>query len=197
MDSFLHAFTSYFVIIDPIGVALFFYGITQQYSVSVKRKIAIQAASVSLVIIIGFALIGEPLLTTLGISMHALRVAGGILLFHTAFKMITQSALPSQASLAPDVVVYPLSIPLMAGPGTLTLTVLLMSRAQSTQENLSVLLAAFIVLTITLLTCLISHQINRVIGTKGDEILRRLLGVILAALAIEFIATGMRQLLFG
>lgn len=196
MQFFLQSFTSYFVIIDPISVALIFYGLTSHLDAAKKRKTAIQAFLVSLLIILAFALVGESVLTTLGISMHALRVAGGILLFHTAFNMITKAPGLSPEQMAPDVVVYPLSIPLMAGPATLTLTVLLMSRATTTVESVAVLTAATIVLMMTLIASLASRFIYRVIGTKGDEVLRRLLGVVLAALAIEFIANGTRHLMF-
>lgn len=195
-ELFLYAFTSYFVLIDPISAGLIFYGLTQTVSSKAKIKIALQAVLIAALIITLFAFVGEALLTRLGITIAALRVAGGILLFHTAFSMITQAPLPDKPKLSEnfDLVVYPMAIPLLAGPATLTLTILLASSTQTMTELGWVLLSALLVLVITLFACLFSGVIKSLIGKKGDEVLRRLLGVILAALAVQFVANGVNEL---
>jgi multiple antibiotic resistance protein len=189
---FFNAFTSYFVVIDPIGCALIFYSLTLGQSFKQKAKTILTAMVIALCIIVVFALIGEKLLTALGISMDALRVAGGILLFNTAFRMITSESnheQPHDVRIG-HITVYPLAIPLTAGPGTLTLTVLLMADGQTFYEKASVLLAAFLTISITVVLALLSAQLRKWLGKTGDEIIQRLLGVLLAALAIQFIANG-------
>lgn len=194
---FLNAFTSYFVIIDPIGAALLFYSLTLGRTFRQRVKLIGKSVIIAASIILLFGWLGERLLTTLGISMDALRVAGGILLFNTAFRMITSAPLPDKPTERPvgDISVYPMAIPLMAGPGTLTLTVLLMADATSLAGQTTVLLAALSVLLITLALALLATHIRKLIGKTGDEIIQRLLGVILAALAIQFVANGILGLM--
>ncbi len=197
MAAFLNAFTSYFVVIDPIGAALIFYSLTIGWSLRERLLVLSKSMLIAAGVIVAFALGGERLLTALGISMDALRVAGGILLFNTAFRMITSAPLPDQprARMQGDIVVYPMAIPLTAGPGTLTLTVLLMADAPDLTGQSMVLLAAASVLAITWVAALAAGWIRRVVGRTGDEVIKRLLGVILAALAIQFVANGVRGLL--
>lgn len=192
LTAFLNAFTSYFVIIDPIGAALLFYSLTLGRTFQQRLKLIGKSVIIAATIILLFGWLGERLLTTLGISMDALRVAGGILLFNTAFRMITSAPLPDKPTERPvgDISVYPMAIPLMAGPGTLTLTVLLMADATGIGGQTTVLLAALLVLLITLTLALLATHIRKLIGKTGDEIIQRLLGVILAALAIQFVANG-------
>lgn len=189
---FLNAFTSYFVVIDPIGAALIFYSLTLGRTFRQRLRVILKATGIAAAVILVFAWAGEGLLTTLGISMDALRVAGGILLFNTAFRMITSAPLPDKPTdrSVGDIAVYPLAIPLMAGPGTLTITVLLMADAGSPANQGWVIAAVIAVLLVTLAAGLLASQIRRVIGKTGDEIIQRLLGVILAALAIQFVANG-------
>jgi multiple antibiotic resistance protein len=193
---FFNAFTSYFVVIDPIGCALIFYSLTLGQPFKQKAKTIVTSMFIAISIIVVFALFGEGLLTTLGISMDALRVAGGILLFNTAFRMITsepQNDQPQNVRIG-QITVYPLAIPLTAGPGTLTLTVLLMADGNTTSEKAMVLVAALLTLLITIALALSSSQLQKWIGKTGDEIIKRLLGVLLAALAIQFVANGINGL---
>ncbi|WP_040557537.1 MarC family protein [Reinekea blandensis] len=198
---FFNALTSYFVVIDPIGCALIFYSLTLGQSTRQKAKTILKSMAIALGIILSFAIAGERLLTALGISMDALRVAGGILLFNTAFRMITK--VPEDQSLHHEsphdvrighITVYPLAIPLMAGPGTLTLTVLLMANGEQTVDQVMVIVAAVIVLLVTVLLSVLSGKLRKVLGQTGDEIIQRLLGVLLAALAIQFVANGVNGL---
>lgn len=193
---FFNAFTSYFVVIDPIGCALIFYSLTLGQTTKQKAKTILKAMLIAFTIILVFGWIGERLLTALGISMDALRVAGGILLFNTAFKMITSAPNPDKPSTTQvtQITVYPLAIPLTAGPGTLTLTVLLMANSESTWDQFAVYLAAFATVSITVVLSILSNQLRKALGQTGDEIIQRLLGVLLAALAIQFVANGVNGL---
>lgn len=194
--AFLNAVASYFVVIDPIGAALIFYSLTVGRPFASRLKTIVKSMSIAAGIILLFAWVGEALLTALGISMDALRVAGGILLFNTAFRMITSAPLPDKPTepTLGDISVYPLAIPLTAGPGTLTLTVLLAADADGLVGQWLVVAAAFFVLGLVLMGALMATQIRRLVGKTGDEIIQRLLGVILAALAIQFVANGINGL---
>ncbi len=196
MEVFLHAITSYFVIIDPIGSALIFHGLLEDSDKKHILKMALRATLISIAIVLVFGFFGEAILTRLGISIEALRVSGGLLLFFTAFNMITKpgSGDFGTKTLNMDISVYPMSIPLIAGPGCLTLTILLFSQVQSALSYLPLILAVLTIYLLTLGGFLLSKFIKRIIGQTGDDILRRLLGVILAALAIQFIADGIRQI---
>jgi len=184
------------VVIDPIGCALIFYSLTIGQSFKSRARTLLKAFAIAATIILLFGLLGQQLLASLGISMDALRVAGGILLFNTAFRMITAEPVPDKPRVARvgDITVYPLTIPLMAGPGTLTLTVLLMADSNSPLEKSWVMLAAFLTLAATVSLSLLAARLRRWLGQTGDEIVQRLLGVLLAALAIQFIANGISGL---
>jgi len=196
LDRFLHALTSYFVIVDPIGTALIFHGLVSGAGRPYAVRMALRSVSISVAIVLLFGVFGERLLTSLGISIEALRVAGGLLLFYTAFHMITKGRTPSERrpKTLIDISVFPLSIPLIAGPGCLTLTILLFSNPGSGSEILALILAVLLVFLLTLACLLAATTIKKLIGETGDDILRRLLGVLLAALAIQFIADGVKQL---
>ncbi|SCY13213.1 MarC family protein [Desulfoluna spongiiphila] len=197
VETFLHALTSYFVIIDPLGAAIIFYALTDGKGRSYRRSMAVKSIAVSTCIILAFGFFGEVLLTRLGISIESLRVAGGLLLFYTAFHMITGAESQQEGGAVQgltDISVYPMSIPLLSGPGCLTLTILLFSGAAGTPEVVSVMAAVLIINTITLISFLFAGTVMRCIGGTGDDIIKRLFGVILAALAIQFIADGIRQL---
>jgi len=127
-----------------------------------------------------------------------LRIAGGILLFNSAFRMITAEPSieqPHDVRIG-HITVYPLAIPLAAGPGTLTLTVLLMANAPSAVDKSFVLIAAFLTLLVTIALALAASKLRKWLGKTGDEIIKRLLGVLLAALAIQFVANGINGLFF-
>ncbi len=196
LDVLLHALTSYFVIIDPIGTAVLFHALTDGGDRRYSRRMAIRAVLISTVIVLLFGFFGEQILSSLGISISALRVAGGLLLFYTAFDMITSKRLEKQCvNLKVDISVYPLSIPLIAGPGCLTLTILLFADRGGTGQTAALIVAVLINYVVVLASMLLSRHIRGLIGRTGDDILRRLLGVILAALAIQFVADGVRQLM--
>lgn len=187
---FLNALTALFVIIDPIGVALIFNSISPSELLYKRAKIALKAVLISAIVLVLFGNYGELLLKQLGISIHALRISGGLLLFYTAFNMVTSELKYAKGGESVDISVFPLSMPLLAGPGSLTVSILLFSNASNASEQLSVLMAVLCICAVTFLAMVLSKYVKRIIGRTGDEILRRFLGVLLAALAIQFIFDG-------
>lgn len=187
---FLNALTALFVIIDPIGVALIFNGIAPSDLLRERAKIALKAVFISVLVLVLFGNYGELLLEQLGISIHALRISGGLLLFYTAFNMVTSELKYSKGSDIVDISVFPLSMPLLAGPGSLTVSILLFSNTTDASEQLGVFFAVIFICCLTFITMVLSKYAKKLIGKTGDEILRRFLGVLLAALAIQFIFDG-------
>jgi len=186
----LNALTALIVIIDPAGTALIFNALTGHKTWIERAAIAAKSVVISMCLLIVFAHYGQPLLGSLGISIESLRIAGGLLLFYTAFHMVTKKLDFSVAGADGDISVYPMSVPLIAGPGSMTMAVLLYSGARSTNSELNVLLAILGVGFITFIALCSSLLIKKLIGRTGDEILRRFLGVLLAALAIQFVMDG-------
>ena len=195
----LNSFTTLFVIMDPIGLAPIFLALTIGMSNADRRAIAWRASLVSAVILILFALVGGAFLEALGISLPAFRIAGGLLLFWTAFEMIFEKRVERKTNAAERTVsksdiqnlaVFPLAIPLMAGPGAISATVLIAS-AQTEWIGLAYLIGLLlIIVAICYVVFLASTGIDRFLGDMGRTLLSRLLGVILSALAIQFIADG-------
>jgi len=190
LAAYLNAMIALFVIIDPIGAALIFHSLVPPDDMRHRVKMAIKATLISASLLVLFGSFGEPLLHKLGISIDALRISGGILLFYTAFHMITQDIEYTSAAIRKDIAVFPMSIPMLAGPGSLTLAILLYSKADSGSTTLSITLAILTISAATLLLMILSRYVKRIIGRTGDDVLRRFLGVILAALAIQFVHDG-------
>ncbi|HIP76033.1 MAG TPA: MarC family protein [Psychromonas hadalis] len=191
---YLHAMTALFVIIDPIGAALIFNSLTTEAEKEYRTKMAIKAVVISATTLILFGNYGEALFSNLGININSLRISGGLLLFYTAFQMISKELSIATGGKQTDISVFPMSVPLLAGPGTLTLALLLFSHEESATE-LSVSMAIITTLAMTLGFMLVAKGLKRIIGRTGDELLKRFLGVILAALAIQFIFDGINNLI--
>jgi multiple antibiotic resistance protein len=187
---YLNALIALFVIIDPIGAALIFHSLVPVDDMRHRIKMAIKATVISSTLLILFGNFGEPLLHKLGISIDALRISGGILLFYTAFHLITKDTTVTSTTERKDIAVFPMSIPMLAGPGSLTLAILLYSKASVYQSSLSITLAILTISLGTLVMMILSRYVKKVIGRTGDDILRRFLGVVLAALAIQFVHDG-------
>ena len=198
-EIFLHALTSYFVVIDPIGTALIFHGLTTDCDRVYARRMALRSTMIAAAIVLVSAFFGEALLDKLGISIEALRVSGGLLLFITAFNMVTkgETGRKWQSGQEVDISVFPMSIPLLSGPGCLTVTILLFSQTQGASGSMALVLAVILVYLLTYVALSSANRVKDLIGRTGDDILRRLLGVILAALAIQFIADGIRQIMIN
>ena len=198
-DIFLHALTSYFVVIDPIGTALIFHSLTTGCERAYAKRMALRSTLIAAAIVLVSAFFGQALLTKLGISIEALRVSGGLLLFITAFNMVTKGETGKkwESGEEVDISVFPMSIPLLSGPGCLTVTILLFSQTPTVSGSLSLVAAVLVTYLLTYLALSSANRVKDLIGRTGDDILRRLLGVILAALAIQFIADGVRQIMTG
>ncbi len=194
LGTFLNALTGFFVIIDPIGAALVFHSLVPEDDRAHKREMAFKSIIITVILLIIFGNYGEPLLNQLGIEINALRIAGGLLLFYTAFGMVTEDVDAVSPPEKRDISVFPMTIPILAGPGALTLSILLFSQTPGTAANVSIIVAIVAVCLLTLLLMLGSDYLKKVIGRTGDEILRRFLGVILAALSIQFIYDGISQM---
>ncbi|MFT6986465.1 MAG: multiple antibiotic resistance protein [Psychromonas sp.] len=193
---YLHALTALFVMIDPIGAALIFNSLTKNSEKKHRTIMAIKAVIISGATLILFGNYGEVLFSHLGININSLRISGGLLLFYTAFHMITKEMKFTASGNDTDISVFPMSVPLLAGPGTLTLSILLFSHTTDTAAAISVSAAIISILLLTLISMLASKYLKNIIGKTGDEILKRFLGVILAALAIQFIYDGIKNIAF-
>lgn len=199
---FLSTLVILFVVVDPIGLAPIFAALTHDGSAAYRRRMALQGTAIACAILVAFVIFGDPLLRLLGIGLPAFQIAGGALLFLLAVDMVfaRQSGIRSttpperrEAEHKIDISVFPLAFPLIAGPGALT-TVLLMSRehAGASGTPVLVLVVVLIVLAATLATLLVAEHILRAIGRTGANVVSRLLGVILAALAVQYVLDGLR-----
>jgi multiple antibiotic resistance protein len=195
LSVYLHAMTALVVIIDPIGAALIFNSLAGQSDKKYRYTMATKAIIISGLVLILFGNYGEMLFFHLGININSLRISGGLLLFFTAYQMITSDISFTNKGEQNDISVFPMSIPLLAGPGTLTLAVLLFSNTENSDGTIAVSLAIASTLLITYVLMILSKHLRKVIGKTGDEILKRFLGVILAALAIQFIYDGITNLI--
>ncbi|MHA6323570.1 MarC family protein [Roseivivax sp. CAU 1753] len=198
------AFTTLFVVIDPIGTTPVFIALTRGMPAAMKRTIALRSCLIAASILCLFAFFGEAVLGFIGITMPAFRIAGGMLLFLTALDMLFErrnKRRNSQADEAdddaPDPSVFPMAIPLLAGPGAITSVILLVSQARDATALATVLVVMFGVLTIALLLLLASGWIERALGKIGITVITRLLGLLLAALSVQFVADGLLAFGFG
>ena len=198
METFIKAFAAYFVMVDPVGSSMIFNALTNGKEDSYARRMASRAVSLSTVLVLLFGFWGVALLGALGIEMESFRIAGGLLIFYAAFGMITRpdsSGEPGQKGVFEDISVYPLTIPLIAGPGCLTLTVLLFSNARDEGASFVPLIIAILtIFTLTFFSFLFSRSLVRLVGQTVNNVFNRLLGVILASLAIQFVVDGIKGL---
>jgi multiple antibiotic resistance protein len=203
LDLASQAFLTLFVVMDPIGLAPVFVGLAGNRPVFERRQIAGKATFVAGAVILAFALFGTVLLERLGISLPAFRAAGGVLLFLIALDMVF--ARPSGSRETPeeeaearereDISVFPIAIPLIAGPGTLASVMILVSNAASMERRALVVMVAFVVLLLCYVALRISSRLISVVGLTGVNVVSRVLGVLLAALAVQYVADGARELL--
>jgi multiple antibiotic resistance protein len=206
IELFTTAFVTLAVIIDPPGCAPIFASLTSGTDAAHRRRMAIKSTIVAWSILMFFALLGEPLLRTLGISLSAFRIAGGIMLFMIALDMVFERRTERREERAKeiegtpeaaDISVFPMAIPMIAGPGSIASIMLLTARAEGTSEWLVVLVAMTSVLAITLLALLAAGPLMKAIGANLEAMITRILGVILAALAAQFVIDGLERSLPG
>ena len=190
-----------FVVIDPIGLGPIFIGLTGGMPAKLKRKIGLEACVIAFFVLAGSALFGDWLLDKLGISLPAFRIAGGLLLFAIAFEMVFGRRIERKATLAGgpndalSIAAFPLGIPLMAGPGAITAMVLLAGRMNGNMLGLALLIGIMgIMMAASFAVFLASERLERLLGVQGEMVLGRLLGVLLAALAVQYVADGILAL---
>jgi multiple antibiotic resistance protein len=196
----INAFILLFVVIDPISLAPLFSAMTRSATDSYRRKTAFKGVIIAGIILVIFTLLGDILLDYLNIEPASFSIAGGILLFLIAIDMlfVHQSGLRSttvseqaEAEYKDDISVFPLAIPLIAGPGAFTTLLLLTDKPAFSLETCVILLMLLLVLFITFFMLFIASRITGFLGETGTNVITRVLGIILAALAVQFIVDGM------
>jgi multiple antibiotic resistance protein len=206
LDFAITALVTLFVVVDPIGLAPTFLAVTEGLPRRARRDVAVRASFIAGAILIGTALIGDLLLRALGISLPAFRIAGGLLLFAIAFEMVLgvrirregQEAEEAVEERVRNIAAFPLAIPLLAGPGAITATVLLSGSADGNILLVGLLLAVVVLVALACLAAfLLAGRLSRLLGLTGNIVLSRLLGVLLAALAVQYVVDGIRALLSG
>jgi len=198
-ELFVSALVTLLVVIDPPGAAPIFASLTTEATEKARRKMAWRSVLIASAILLGFAAAGEPFLSALGISLDAFRVAGGIMLFLIALDMVFETRVKRREERAKavndenveDVSVFPMAMPMIAGPGSIAAVMLLTSKAAEPIEYAAVYLALLVVLVLTLLALLAAGPIMRKVGSKVEAMITRLLGVILAALAAQIVIDGL------
>ncbi len=201
---FVSALVTFFVIIDPPGCAPIFASLTQGGTAAHRRSMAIRSVAIASGILLFFGLLGEKLLGALGISLHAFRIAGGIMLFLIALEMVFEKRQERRAERAQevngrpemeDISVFPMGIPMIAGPGSIASIMLLTARTNGPAETLTVFAALGAILLLTLIALLAAGPIMRFVGERLEAMITRILGVILAALAAQFVMDGIEAML--
>lgn len=200
-DYLYKAFVTLFVIVDPFYVCPVFIALTQQYSPEYRKAAAFRATWIAMVVLLVFAAVGDTILDLLKISQSAFRMAGGLLLLLSAIEMVVakstglRSTTPDEDNEAhhrQDISVFPLAIPLIAGPGAMTSVVMLMRNVEGQyMTQAGVVLVMITVLLINYVFLKFSEVIAKILGVTGTNVITRALGIILAALAIQYIVDGL------
>jgi len=204
LETALTAFTTFFAVIGPIDSAVLLATLTPNATKAEQRSIALKAVAIATLIVLTFALFGQPILRQLGVSLPALQVAGGIILLIIALEM-TLSRRPSAAKLSAkeseeaeskaehhtEIAVFPLATPLLAGPGAMTSAIVLTAATNGDVKRLAAVLFAIIaVMLVTLVFLLLAQEVNHVIGLTARKVIVRVFGVLLAAIAVQSIFNG-------
>ncbi|KPF67880.1 MarC family transcriptional regulator [alpha proteobacterium AAP81b] len=206
---FISAFVTLFVVIDPPGCVPIFSGLTAGCSAAHRRTMAIRSTAIATAVLFAFAIAGEAFLTALGISLAAFKIAGGVMVFLIAIDMVFEkrterresraeevksaAAAKARPMEAEDISVFPMAIPMLAGPGSIAAVMLLVARSNGPMETAVMFAALASVMALTVICLLAAGPIMRVLGDKVEGALTRLLGVVLAALAAQFVVDGIKQ----
>ncbi len=202
IELFFSAFITFFVVIDPPGCAPIYASLTKGANAQQRRSMAIRATFVAAIILLIFALFGEQLLGALHIELDSFRIAGGIMLFLIALDMVFEKRTQRREERAQkiietpeieDVSIFPMAMPMIAGPGSIASVMLVVSQNEGLDRALVVLGALGAVLALTLLALLAAGPIMRLLGTQTEAVITRLLGVLLGALAAQFVIDGLRK----
>lgn len=203
-DSLFNAFVTILVTIDPPGLAPLFLAVTRGMTREERNQVSIRASIIGFAVMALFAIAGASILSVFGITLPAFRVAGGFLLFFIAFEMVFEKRQDrkekiSDVAITKDMIhniaAFPLAIPLIAGPGAISATVLLSGTFRGWTAQLALVGIIFVCLVLTYLVFLLAERVDLILGQTGRSILTRLLGVILAALAVQFVADGIKALM--
>ncbi|HEV2867166.1 MAG TPA: MarC family protein [Allosphingosinicella sp.] len=200
-ELFVSALVTFLVVIDPPGCAPIFVSLTRGASAAHRRAMAVRSVLIASGILLFFGLLGEDLLRALGISLSAFRIAGGIMLFLIALEMVFERRTERRESRAQevsesdhdDISVFPMAIPMIAGPGSIASIMLLEARSNGLTESLIVFGALLATLVLTLLALLAAGPLMRLLGHRMEAMVTRILGVILAALAAQFVIDGIER----
>ncbi|OYY77034.1 MAG: MarC family transcriptional regulator [Sphingomonas sp. 28-62-20] len=204
-ELFISSLITFFVVIDPPGCAPIYAGLTAGVPAVHARAMALRAVLIAGAILVVFALFGQTILSAIGASLDSFRVAGGILLFVIATEMVLEKRTQRREDRAEkikgtpeieDVSVFPMAMPMIAGPGSIASIMLLMSKGHGVERTLVILAALGVILALTLLALVAAGPIMRVLGDKIEAVITRLLGVLLAALAAQFVIDGLRASFF-
>src|SRR5271170_5833320 len=205
LDFAVSALLTLFVVVDPVAMSPTFLVVTTGMPLASRQSVAVRASVIAGAILVGAALIGDWLLKILEISLPAFRIAGGLLLFWIAAEMVFGVRSRNEGEAAEqaieervrNVAAFPLAVPLLAGPGAITATILLASQTNGNLLQLVVLVAVAVVVAAScLVTFIFAERISGLLGMTGNIVLSRLLGVLLAALAVKYVVDGIRSL-FG
>ena len=197
------ALATFFATIGPLDVAAIFAALTTASTPAHRRSMAIRGTLIATVILVVFALLGELLLTSFGISLAALRTAGGILLLLIGIEMVfarssgstsTTDEEEEEAATKEDIAAFPIALPLIAGPGAMSATILLIANTRGDVALQAVVIGSLLVILLfTLIAMLLAGQIHRALGVTGMHVVSRIFGVLLCALAVQFIFDGIEQ----
>jgi multiple antibiotic resistance protein len=205
-DTMISAFTTLLVTVDPPGLAPLFLGLTQGMTQAQRQQVAIRGSVMGFAILTVFALFGATILGALGISMGAFRIAGGLMLFAIAFEMIFEKRNERKEKTTDDAItkdhihnlaVFPLAIPLIAGPGAISATVLISGTMDGWIGKLQLVAVIGVVLGLVFVSLYLAERLNRFLGVTGRALLTRLLGVLLAALSVQFVVDGVKSAFIG
>ncbi len=202
-ELFLSAFVTLFVVIDPPGCAPIYAGLVKGASQRQATSMAVRATVIATLILLVFALFGEKLLGALHIELNSFRIAGGIMLFVIAMDMVFEKRTQRREERAEkvreehveDVSVFPMAMPMIAGPGSIATIMLLTARADGTEQTLAVLSAMGAVLVLTLFALVAAVPLMKLLGARVEAVITRLLGVLLAALAAQYVIDGVKAVL--
>lgn len=193
-----YAFISIFVIVNPIGGVVTFISLTSRMTFEEKNNLAKKAVFLACIIALFFAITGNLMLDLFGINVDSLRIAGGILLFHVALDMmfakvsresITEHEI-SESQERSDIWIFPIALPLLTGPGTITTVIVLMGSTGSYGQKLLIILSILLTFLVCLVIFLFSRRIYKYTGYTGMLVFTRIMGLFLAALAVDFVTTG-------
>ncbi len=206
LDALVSAFVTLLLVVDPLGLVPVFLAVTEGLPAKARRQVAARASIIAAFVLAGAAIGGDWLFRTMGISLPAFRIAGGLLLFSIASEMVLGVRIERQSKAAEqaleehvrNIAAFPLAVPSLAGPGAITATVLLAGRTGGRPAEFALLLAVICaVVAICYAAFFAAGRIARTLGTTGNVVLSRLLGVLLAALAVQYVIDGIRAVLAG